>query len=367
MSAEREVRQKRKRAEARLAALLEHGIEADVFPAYQASVAVKGDVVFEAGGGKIEHDDLGFQVDGTSVFDLASMTKALATVSCCMAFAAAGRLPLDRPLSEILGRPVAGGGGITPRRLLSHVSGLPAWRPFHLEVPVLTAGPAARRASILRAARDTRPLAPAGKQTVYSDIGFLQLTALVEHLGGKRLDRVFDELVPAPGLSFRPLEEAKGDRRVTRFVPTEVDAERGLLAGRVNDENAFAMGGVSGHAGLFGTATAVRRFAQTLLDAFHGRASWIPERVVREFWTKQRGPGTYALGWDTPSKTGSSAGTNPPPDAVGHLGFTGTSIWISPAREAVAVLLTNRVWPDRSREAIKTFRPKFHDLVWAMA
>lgn len=358
---------KKKSVEARLATLLEHGIEGEVFPAYQASVSVKGQVVFEAEGGHIQHEDLSFAVDATSVFDLASMTKALATVSCCMAFVADGRLPLDQPLSSIIGRPITGGAGVTPRRLLTHVAGLPAWRPFHIEVPPFTAGPAARRASILRAARDTRPLAAPGKQVVYSDVGFLQLTALVEHLGGHRIDRVFDERVPAPGLAYRPLEESEGDRRVTSFVPTEVDAERGLLAGRVNDENAFAMGGVSGHAGLFGNASAVRRFAQTLVDAYHGRSSWIPERVVREFWTKGSGPGTYALGWDTPSKTGSSAGTHPPPDAVGHLGFTGTSIWISPAREAVAVLLTNRVWPDRSRDAIKAFRPKFHDLVWAMA
>jgi len=347
---------------AKAEALLAGGL-GTVYPAYQACVAFGGETVLDVAGGQVEALP---PVDDASVFDLASMTKALATVSCCMAFRAAGRLPLDVPLAEILGRPVVGGSAITPRRLLSHTSGLPPWRPFHLEVP-LRGGAPARRTEILRAARDTRPIVPAGSATLYSDVGFLQLTALVEFLGGKRLDRVFTELVPATGLAFRPLSESEGERRLSGFVPTERDAERGLLAGRVNDENAFAMGGVSGHAGLFGNAGAVRRYAQTLLDAFHGRPSWIPQDVVREFWRRQPGPGTWALGWDTPSRTGSSAGTRPPPDAVGHLGFTGTSIWLSPAREAIAVLLTNRVWPDRSNESLKGFRPRFHDLVWAMA
>ena len=348
----------------RLESLLAEGV-GSVFPAYQAVVSVRGETIFTAAGGS--------EVDDASVFDLASMTKALCTVSCCMAFASAGRLPLDTPLADLLGRPVAGGRAITPRWLLSHQSGLPAWRPFHLEVPAiapasLPSAISARRAEILRAARDTRVTVPAaGRATVYSDVGFLQLTALVEHLGGKRIDRVFEELVPAPGLFFRPLEKSAGDRRVSAYVPTEIDPVRGLLAGRVNDENAFAMGGVAGHAGLFGSATAVRRFAQTLLDAHQGRPSWVPQRVVREFWRRQEGRGTWALGWDTPSRKGSSAGARPPPDAVGHLGFTGTSIWISPAREAVAVLLTNRVWPDRANDSLRLFRPRFHDLVWAMA
>lgn len=375
---------------AKLSRLLE-GALGDVFPAYQACVSVGGEVVHSSAAGDFCSPSVGhsasrraphvslasgslvdepggtrFEVGPESVFDLASMTKAIATVPCCMHLHAAGRLPLDVPLHELLGRPVAGGAAITARRLLTHAAGLPAWRPFHLEV---RGEGASRREAILRAARDTRPIAPAGKSAVYSDVGFLQLTALVEHLGGKRLDCVFAEVAPAQGLAFRPLEEAEPDRRVSGFVPTELDEQRGLLAGRVNDENAYAMGGVSGHAGLFGTAAAVERFARTLLDAWHGRPSWIPQETVRAFWTKQGEPrgSTWALGWDTPSRTGSSAGSRPPKDAVGHVGFTGTSIWIAPAREAVAVLLTNRVWPDRSNERIRAFRPLFHDAVWAMA
>ena len=351
--------------DAKLKAVLETAL-GDVFPAYQACVSVGGEIAHASFGGTVD----AFTVNDTSVFDLASMTKAIATVSCCLHFAAAGRLPLDAPLGDLLDAGVAGGPGITPRRLLTHSSGLPAWRPFHLEVPSLTAGAGARRAAILRAARDTAPIAKPGERTTYSDVGFLQLTALLEQLGGKRLDRLFAEIAPAAGLTFRPLEEAEADRRVSQFVPTELDDERGLLAGRVNDENAYAMGGISGHAGLFGTAAAVQRFAQSLLDAWHGRPSWIPQGVIREFWTRQAGTpagSTWALGWDTPSKKGSSAGSRPPKDAVGHLGFTGTSIWISPAREAIAVLLTNRVWPDRSNDKIRGFRPVFHDAVWAMA
>lgn len=351
---------------AKLGALLD-GALGDAFPAYQACVSIGGEIVLESAAGDfVEPAGMRFEVGTETVFDLASMTKAIATVSCCMRFHAQGRLPLDAPLQELLGRPVTGGAAITPRRLLTHASGLPAWRPFHLEVP---GEGASRRDAVLRAARDTRRIAPVGKTAVYSDVGFLQLTALVEHLGGKRLDRIFAEIAPSSGLVFRPLEEAEPDRRVSGFVATELDGKRGLLAGRVNDENAYAMGGVSGHAGLFGTAAAVERFARTLLDAWHGRPSWIPSETVRTFWARAGNPrgSTWALGWDTPSKRGSSAGSRPPKDAVGHLGFTGTSIWISPAREAVAVLLTNRVWPDRSNERIRAFRPLFHDAVWAMA
>lgn len=349
----------------KLRALLERGAKR-AFPAWQASVSIAGEVVFEGAGGGLEAEGATFTADGTSAFDLASLTKPLVTVSCCMALSALGRLPLDTPLAELLGRPVAGGPGITPRRLLSHASGLPAWRPLHLEVPPLAGGGALRRAAILRAALDTRRAAEHGG-ALYSDVGFLQLTALLEHLEGRRIDRVFAERVGAEGLFFRPLEEAEADRRVAGFVPTERDARRGLLAGRVNDENAYAMGGISGHAGLFGAASAVRRHVQSLVDAWKGRASWVPQGVVREYWTPAASGSTWALGWDTPSATGSSAGIRPPADAVGHLGFTGTSIWVWPAREAIAVLLTNRVWPDRTNDAIRSFRPLFHDLVWAMA
>lgn len=341
------------------------GAEGEVFPAWQCVVSQGEEILYAGAGGRAHVGRAA--VDEASIFDLASLTKPLVAVSLCMHFQDLGRLPLDRPAAELLGAPVAAGIGATPRRLLSHASGLPAWRPLHLEVE--SRGTADdRRAAILAAARATRPSAPAGATAVYSDLGFLLLTALLEKTGGARLDALFSRIVPAAGLFYRPIAAANADRRTSGFVATEDDPVRGVLAGRVNDENAFAMGGVSGHAGLFGTASAVHALCHALLEAWHGRSAWIRRDVVRAFWEKAHtAPGsTWALGWDTPSAKGSSAGTRPPKSAVGHTGFTGGSIWIDPPSETIAVLLTNRTWPDRTNDAIRAFRPRFHDLVWQM-
>lgn len=322
------------------------GASGKVFPAWQCTVSVRGETVFSSAGGDAARD---------SIFDLASLTKPLVTSALAMHFVSTDRLALDVPVADQLRRPLAAGTRVTPRLLLSHASGLPAWRPLFLEVPAGKPGAEARRAAILRAVLDTKPAVEPGTMAVYSDLNFLVLTALLEHLGGDRLDRLFKrhfgtELVYTPKTA----------------IETEHDPARGVLAGRVNDENAFAMGGVAGHAGLFGTAEAVRAHVQGIVDAFHGRSSFATQQVVRAFWTRAGIPkgSTWALGWDTPSASGSSAGSKPPAGAVGHLGFTGTSVWIAPKEEIVVVLLTNRVWPDRSNEAIRAFRPRLHDAVW---
>ncbi len=331
-----------------------------VFPCYQAVVSRGDEILLRAHGGA----SAGSGIDDRSVFDLASLTKPLVTASLAMLFVEDGRLPLDGPVSELLPGPVAAGPGVTPRRLLSHAAGLPAWRPFYLEVPASSPD---RRAEIFRRARDTAAEAPPGTAALYGDLDFILLTEAIERLGRDRIDRLFARDCPSEGLFFRPLSTATADRRTARFVPTERDPTRGTLTGRVDDENAYAMDGVSGHAGLFGDAESIRRFVSTLLDAWHGRASWIGEETVRTFFARQAEPSgtTWALGWDTPSARGSTAGSRPPAAAVGHTGFTGTSVWIDPPSETVVVLLTNRVWPDRSNESIRRLRPRFHDAVWS--
>lgn len=352
-------------ARTRLLQRLLEGALGKVFPAYQALVTRRGETVFRAAGGKAGT----LAVDDQSVFDLASLTKPLVTATVAMHLAATERLPLDVPVSELLGRPTGGGAGLTPRRLLAHSSGLPAWRPFHLEIlPARDRPPETRRAQILEAALATKREVEPGSAAIYSDVGFLALTALLEAIGKERLDRLFARLWPDKRLFFRELSRVRDDRRTSVFVPTEDDPVRGLLAGRVDDENAFAMGGIAGHAGLFGGADGVAALASALVEAWHGRSDLVPQPVVRHFWSRAGEPAgtTRTLGWDTPSATGSSAGANPPEGAVGHLGFTGTSCWIDPANEIVAVLLTNRVWPDRANDSIRAFRPRFHDAVWAM-
>ncbi|HEY6394129.1 MAG TPA: serine hydrolase, partial [Candidatus Binataceae bacterium] len=150
------------------------------------------------------------------------------------------------------------------------------------------------------------------------------------------------------------------------FAPTEVcPSRKRLLVGEVDDENAFAMGGVAGHAGLFAPVSEVDRIAAELMACFAGRSEFLPGKIVREFWTRDSTvrDSTWALGWDTPSPKFSSSGKYFSANAVGHLGFTGTSIWIEPEREISVSLLSNRVHPRRDNQAIREFRPKIHDLI----
>jgi len=150
------------------------------------------------------------------------------------------------------------------------------------------------------------------------------------------------------------------------FAPTAVcSLRKRLLVGEVDDENAFAMGGVAGHAGLFSPVKEVDRIVHELLDCYTGHSDFLPQRIVREFWTRDQtlADSTWALGWDLPSAGYSSSGRHFSRSAVGHLGFTGTSIWIEPERAIAVSLLTNRVHPRRENQGIRDFRPKIHDLI----
>jgi CubicO group peptidase (beta-lactamase class C family) len=283
---------------------------------------------------------------------------------------------------------------VTLRQLLAHSSGLPRWRPYHALAeldPVASAaflppesrpGPEALRPAFERGRGLVRqavlaepPEAAPGSRTVYCDPGFLALGFLLEEVLGARIaalaeSRVFlplglgstsylDGLAPGEAAAFA----ARRD-----FVPTEqCPHRREVNRGAVNDDNAWAMGGAAGHAGVFSTARDVAHLGQAWLDALRGRRSIVPADVAREFARRDATPGTTrALGWDTPSEEGSSLGTRlgrTGRGAIGHLGFTGTSIWIDVEREVVVALLTNRVHPTAANERIRAFRPRFHDAV----
>jgi CubicO group peptidase (beta-lactamase class C family) len=211
-----------------------------------------------------------------------------------------------------------------------------------------------------------------GERSLYSDLGFMLLGIVVERLSGCSLDRFVAEqiarLLNADPFRFLPIGwKQEGDISLLagQIAPTEWDMWRGrLLCGEVHDENAAALGGVAGHAGLFGSAEAVLAVTGAWLSGYHRRSSTIDSDIVREFSTRdERIPGSsWALGWDTPS-TPSSSGRYFSSRSFGHLGFTGTSIWIDPMCELEVVLLSNRVHPTRNNEAIKLFRPVIHDLV----
>jgi CubicO group peptidase (beta-lactamase class C family) len=299
-----------------------------------------------------------------TVYDLASLTKVLCTTTLAMIGVARGQLDLDAPartlVPELRGR---GTQRIRLRDLLAHSSGLPAHRPFYEEAR-------GRDAIFDRAAAEPLAYEPRSR-SVYSDLGFLVLGRAVERALGARLDRLFAAEVARPlGLRAtrfidltRPAVRA-GFLRRHAVAPTQLRGERPRL-GAVDDDNAFAMGGVAPHAGLFAPAREVLAAGLALCRAAQA-GGLAPAAVVRGFFRPAGVPGsTRALGWDTPSATGSSAGTRFPRDAVGHLGYTGCSIWMAPARSLVVVLLTNRVHPTAENLAIRALRPALHDAVMA--
>jgi CubicO group peptidase (beta-lactamase class C family) len=279
--------------------------------------------------------------DATSAtrFDLASLTKPLSTMAIALRMWGRAQIAFEqRPRPES-----------TLFQLTSHSGGLPGWRALgdpHAPSPAM-------RARVVEAAR-AEPIAyQPGTQSIYSDLGFILIGDELERVAGARLDALFDVEVARPlgvGVSFSAGEDV---------APTE-----GALRGVVHDANARAMCGVAGHAGLFGHARDVSRLVAAWVDAFHGEDRWLDPALVRRAFALAGVPAsTWGLGWDHPAAVGSSAGERWPRTGVGHLAFTGCSIWIDPPRRRWVVLLSNRVHPTRENEAIKAFRPLIHDAV----
>jgi len=275
-------------------------------------------------------------------FDLASLTKPLCTAALALRLIERGALSFEeRPQIEA-----------SLAQLLSHSGGLIGVRP--LADP--TQPTEATRAQAIEAAR-TEPLVYApGTRSLYSDLGYILLGDAIERAAGARLDRLFvDELAGPLGTSvaFGPV--------AGEVAPTEDG-----LVGVVHDDNARAMLGVAGHAGLFGDVRAVSVLVRAWVEAWHGDRLCLEPALVRRAFGSAGVPGsTWGLGWDHPSAEGSSAGDRWPRDGVGHLAFTGCSVWIDPPQRRWVILLSNRVHPSRSNNAIRLFRPRLHDQVLA--
>jgi CubicO group peptidase (beta-lactamase class C family) len=351
--------------------LLEDGLEQGVYTAAVALVGLQGKLLWEGAAGRLSRESRAATVTGDTVFDLASLTKPLATTLALMVLADQGRISLTMPLGKILPHswlPV-GKHLLTLGSLLTHRSGLLAWRPFYAEV---LAAPIAARPDLLERLAAATPLEQAPDTvTVYSDLGFMLLKAVVEQVSGKNLDRFCREEIYQPlGLNimgFIPLP--KSAQVLTTENRIYAATEPGLIpqrtkAGEVHDENAWAAGGVAGHAGLFGTGRDVFELAACLHRTFSGdRAGPLTPEVVRLFLTVPPGA-DRAYGFDTPSgEPGKrAAGRYFSTNSIGHLGFTGTSFWLDLTRGQMVVLLTNRVHLGRDDKAkIQAFRPRFHE------
>ena len=327
------------------------------FPAVAVDIGRHDRVLWQEPFGALSHEPESPPTQLDTIFDLASLTKVLATTTVAMAAVDNRRLALDdlvsRRLPEWRGQDRQ---TVTVSDLLAHASGLTAHLPFFRDH---------RGRAEFEHAICTLPLEYAPRsRSVYSDLGFILLGFLLEDAGGASLQDQFDQLVADHRwgeLGFRPDFTLRD-----RIAPTEVDPWRGrLLVGEVDDENTWALNGIAGHAGLFGTAPAVGRFAQTILQQSRGGTPLAEPQTFLRFSTRTTVPGSSrALGWDTMLPT-SSCGTRMSASAIGHTGFTGTSLWIDTEADLYVVLLTNRVCPSRANDAILGVRPAFHDAVMA--
>ena len=343
--------------------LIENALEDKAFPGGVLLASKQGKMLVLEAFGKTDFDR-DISVGPDTIYDLASLTKPLATTLAVVHLMKTKALRLDQTLGDLL--PACAGtdkAGITIEQLLAHSSGLPDYRPYWQKLAGTTAS---QREADLKKRLIHEPLEhPVGSRPVYSDLGFMFLRWVVEQVSGVKMNRLVEKEIYQPlgmeDLFFSNDEDLSADR----VAPTEMCTwRRKLVQGVVHDENAYAVGGVDGHAGLFGTAPAVHDLLWKISGAYTDNAhkSVLPQKLVQTFLNFGQG-GERALGFDRPTQPGSSSGRYFSENSVGHLGFTGTSFWMDFEKNLIVVLLTNRIHPTRENDKIKTFRPQIHDAV----
>jgi CubicO group peptidase (beta-lactamase class C family) len=347
--------------------LLDEAIADRAFPGCAFGVLVGGDVLLTGALGSFTYDQAAPAIMPETVFDIASLTKVVASTASAMLLHQRGQLDLDSPLAELLPAfPVNRAASdparhITLRHLLAHNSGLPGYVEFFRA--------AATPEALLDACLALPLVAEPGARAEYSDPGFILLGKALEALTGEPLATWVQREIFLPlGLAatgFNPPPSAR-----SLIPPTERDTtfRHRVIQGEVQDENAWVLGGAAGHAGVFSNAPELLRFAREILSASHGSARLFNAATVQLF-SQRQGPlgSSRALGWDTPSEN-SSAGRHFSPHSIGHLGFSGCSLWIDLEAEIAIALLTNRTWPDRTwpdrqSQLIRRVRPAFHDAI----
>ena len=338
--------------------ILKNGVVEKAFPGAVTAVVYQEELVALHGQGRFTYENSSPRVTPDTIYDLASLTKVIATTATAMILFDRGLLNLDASVTEFLPQ-FAGDddrrSSVTIHMLLTHTSGLPAYERLFLRFVT--------RDKLLAGAMKLPLVNEPGSVTEYSDVGFILLGEILARLAGESLDSFSTREIFRPmGMTettFRPAANL-----LARIPPTENDRDfrNGVVQGGVNDENAWVLGGVAGHAGLFAPAVDLARFAQCMLS---GGCGLIRRETIKLFTTQDqtfRGSNRFGLGWDKPTPP-SQAGQYFSPQSFGHLGFTGTSLWIDPEKQLAIILLSNRTWPDRSSQRIKEVRPRFHDAV----
>jgi serine-type D-Ala-D-Ala carboxypeptidase len=347
--------------------ILQDAIDTRAFPGCAFGVLADGNVVLSDALGTFtyEHDAPSVQPD--TVFDVASLTKVVCTTAMAMLLFQRGLLDLDTPVGDLLPGFIVGRQNtavarrVTLRNLLAHNSGLPGYVEFFRT--------ATSASALFRACLELPLEAPPGERSEYSDPGFILLGKALEMIAGEALpDFAQSQLFTPLGMSATRFRPAPGQRPL--IPPTEIDNSfrHRLIQGEVQDENAAVLDGIAGHAGLFSNVPDLLTFARAIIGGLNHEENssspplFTPE-AIETFSERQSPPGSSrALGWDTPSEE-SSAGRHFSRHSIGHLGFSGCSIWIDLDASISAVLLTNRTWPDRKSQSIRQIRPAFHDAV----
>ena len=339
---------------ARAFALLGEAVQERAFPGASVAVVLGGRVVALRAAGRFTYDKNSPEVEAETIFDLASVSKVVGTTAMAMLLYERGHLDLDVPVAGIIPQFAKGDArrkDVTVRMLLGHSSGLPAYVPLYRE--------AHTREELLKAALAVPLEGDPNTCAKYSDIGFIILGAALERIADETLDRFSTREIFGP-LGMHHTTYCPPEQLRASIPPTHDDREfrKRIIQGEVQDENASVLGGVTGHAGIFSNAADLAVFAHCMLQG--GRPILRPDTV--ELFTRRHGQGSWALGWDTPNAP-SQSGNYFSPRSFGHLGYTGTSLWIDPERRLAVVLLTNRTWPDTKSQLIKQVRPRFHDAV----
>lgn len=319
--------------------------------------------------GRTQLGDEGLPVTPDTRFDVASLTKPVTTTAVLMRLVADGTVALGDALQRFVPEAAP---DVTLAQLVGHASGYPAHLEFFRRLldGDLANQPTARHAIVQLAATTPQSYSP-GTQTIYSDLGFILLATCLERATGERLDALTARLVTEPlgmhATGFVDLTASPPAPRPHPVAATEVCPYRGLVRGEVHDDNCHAAGGICGHAGLFSTAPDLARFARAMLAAARDEPGVFDPAVVRTFLATSAAPETtWRLGWDRPAPlpSRSHAGDLWPRDGIGHLGFTGCSMWLDPPRGRYAILLTNRVHPSRDKAGILEVRRAYMDAAW---
>jgi CubicO group peptidase (beta-lactamase class C family) len=340
--------------------VVEAALEARAFPGAVAAVGRDGKLVHLRAYGRFGYEPDAPPVRTDTIYDLASLTKVVVTATMAMILVDEGRLDIDKPVSAFIPG-YRGGPGVTVRHLLTHSAGYPGGVTYlYKELQ--------GKDAYVRYIAEMTPLFPPGTKSLYSDLGLILLGEILERVAGKDMSAFAEERIFGP-LGMKDTGYLPPFAVRARIPPTEDDPWRGrVLRGEVHDENAHAFGGAAAHAGLFGTAPDLARFAQMMVNGGVFEHRRIVSRATLEKFTARAGvpDSSRALGWDTPSPN-SSAGDLLSPRAFGHTGFTGTSMWIDPEKKLFFILLSNRVHPTRENNQIGPIRREFaHAVVRAL-